>query len=48
MRSFSESLQWLIENDFIDVETAYTAAPNPEELKMRLKGIRQAVSHVVG
>jgi twitching motility protein PilT len=48
MRSFSESLEWLIENDFIDAGTAYTAAPNPEELKMRLKGIRQAVGHVVG
>ena len=22
--------------------------PNPEELKMRLKGIRQAIGHVVG
>jgi len=48
MRSFTESLHWLIENDFIDVGTACAAAPNPEELKMRLKGIRQTVCHMIG
>jgi twitching motility protein PilT len=48
MRGLAESLQWLIENDFVDVDTAYIAAPNPAELKMRLKGIRHAVGHVVG
>lgn len=48
MRSFTDSLHWLIENDFIDVDTAYAVAPNPEELKMRLKGIQQAIGHMVG
>ncbi len=48
MRSFTNSLQWLMENDFIDGETAFTAAPNPDELRMHLKGIRPAVAHVAG
>ena len=48
MRSFTDSLQWLIENNFIDVETACAAAPDPEELKMRLQGIRPATDRMLG
>ena len=48
MRSFTESLHWLIENKFMNVEAACAAAPNSEELMMRLKGIRQAGGRVLG
>jgi hypothetical protein len=38
----------IIEHDFIDAETGYAAAPNSEELKMRLKGIRQTTGRILG
>ncbi len=40
MQDFTEHLYRLVEDEFIDHKTAYEAAPNPEELRMRLKGIR--------
>jgi len=40
MQDFTEHLRRLVEDEFIDHKTAYEAAPNPEELRMRLKGIR--------
>jgi len=40
MQDFTESLRQLVEQEFIDHSTAYEYAPNPEELRMRLKGIR--------
>ena len=40
MQDFTEHLRALVEAEFIDHKTAYEAAPNPEELRMRLKGIR--------
>jgi twitching motility protein PilT len=40
MQDFTEHLRTLVEAEFIDHKTAYEAAPNPEELRMRLKGIR--------
>lgn len=40
MQDFTEHLRMLVEAEFIDHKTAYDAAPNPEELRMRLKGIR--------
>jgi twitching motility protein PilT len=39
MVDFTENLRRLVESGFIDHATAYEAAPNPDELKMALKGI---------
>lgn len=39
MQSFTKSLLELIDKDFIDPHTAYEVAPNPDELKMLMKGI---------
>ncbi len=48
MVDFTENLRYLVEIGFIDHETAYDAAPNPDELKMALKGIRQARAAILG
>jgi twitching motility protein PilT len=48
MIDFTEHLRQLVENGFIDHETAYEAAPNPDELKMALKGIRTGSSSILG
>ncbi|AQQ72320.1 Twitching mobility protein [Limihaloglobus sulfuriphilus] len=40
MQDFTESLRDLIERELIDLDTALMYAPNKEELKMALKGIR--------
>lgn len=40
MIDFTEHLRRLVDSGFIDVQTAYAAAPNPDELKMALKGIQ--------
>jgi twitching motility protein PilT len=47
MQSFSQSLLELIEADMIDPKEAYAIAPNPEELKMRLKGIKQSQTGLI-
>ncbi|MGW8256236.1 MAG: type IV pilus twitching motility protein PilT [Thermoguttaceae bacterium] len=39
MQDFALSLKELVEKDFIDRATAFENAPNPEALKMALKGI---------
>ncbi len=39
MLDMNECLKRLVEEEFIAVEEAYEASPNPQELKMRLKGI---------
>jgi twitching motility protein PilT len=39
MQDFTASLLELIEKDYVDPKVAYEAAPNPDELKMRMKGI---------
>ena len=39
MQSFTKSLIDLIDKDYIEPKIAYEAAPNVDELKMRLKGI---------
>lgn len=39
MQDFTISLKQLVDNDLIDRNTAMEAAPNPEALKMALKGI---------
>lgn len=48
MCSFTTSLHDLIESDMIDPKVAYAAAPNVEELKMRMKGIRQSNNGLIG
>lgn len=39
MLDMNECLKGLVEREFIDTDVAYSASPNPQELKMRLKGI---------
>lgn len=48
MIDFTESLRLLVEDEFISVKTAYAAAPNPDELKMRLKGISVSSGGIIG
>jgi twitching motility protein PilT len=40
MLDFTESLRKLVAEDYIDVKVASEYAPNVDELKMALKGIR--------
>ena len=40
MEDYIEAIYQLIMQEYIDLNTALDAAPNPDELKMRLKGIR--------
>lgn len=47
MQTFSQSLYELIEKDMVDPKVAYSVAPNPEELKMRMKGIKQSQTGLV-
>lgn len=39
MQTFVDSLVYLVENNYIHPKVAQTAAPSPEEVKMRLRGI---------
>ncbi|MGB0717646.1 MAG: type IV pilus twitching motility protein PilT [Phycisphaerae bacterium] len=48
MIDFTESLRQLVDEEFISVKTAYAAAPNPDELKMRLKGISVNSGGIIG
>lgn len=48
MTDFTESLRKLVEKELISTRTAYEAAPNPEELKMRLKGISVSGGGIIG
>lgn len=48
MIDFTESLRQLVEQEFISVRTAYAVAPNPDELKMRLKGISVSSGGIIG
>ena len=47
MQDFTESLCELVNNEYIDIKKAYEYAPNVEELKMALKGIRRTPSGVL-
>jgi twitching motility protein PilT len=47
MVDFTENLRQLVEKGHIDHETAYEAAPNPDELRMALKGIRQPTTGIL-
>jgi len=48
MIDFTESLRNLVDRELISVKTAYAAAPNPDELKMRLKGISVTGGGIIG
>ena len=48
MIDFTESLRQLVEKEFIDLKTAYAYATNPDELKMAMKGIRNAAAGIIG
>jgi twitching motility protein PilT len=48
MVDFTEHLRRLVEDGFIDHATAYEAAPNPDELKMALKGIKGRTAGILG
>ncbi len=48
MKDFTEALHELIMTEYLDVKVAYEVAPNPDELKMRLKGIRSGATAILG
>ncbi len=48
MQDFNEALRKLVEEEFVSAKTAYEAAPNPDELKMRLKGIHVSGGGIIG
>jgi twitching motility protein PilT len=47
MQDFTESLRILVEGDWIDLKVALQYAPNVDELKMALKGIRSAAGAIL-
>ncbi len=47
MQDFTESLRKLIEEEYIELKVAMQYAPNVEELKMALKGIRSSASGIL-
>ena len=47
MQDFTESLRRLIEEEYIDLKKGLEYAPNVEELKMALKGIRSGSSGIL-
>ncbi len=48
MIDFTESIRHLVDKEYISAKTAYAAAPNPDELKMRLKGISVSSGGIIG
>ncbi len=48
MLDFTEHLRRLVVEGTIDHKTAYEAAPNPDELRMALKGIKSASAGILG
>lgn len=48
MVDFTESLRQLVDAELIAVKTAYAVAPNPDELKMRIKGISVSSGGIIG
>jgi twitching motility protein PilT len=47
MQDFTKSLCDMVNREWIDLKVAYEYAPNVEELKMALKGMRSAVSGIL-
>jgi len=48
MLDMNECLRRLVNEEYIELSTAYAASPNPEELKMRLKGISSGGGSILG
>lgn len=48
MMDFNECLYQLLEEEFITMNVALAASPNPDELRMRLKGIRSGRGGLLG
>ena len=48
MLDLNECLKNLVEEEFIETDVAYAASPNPQELKMRLKGISSGGGSILG
>ncbi len=48
MQDFTEALYNLVQQEYIDLKVALEVATNPEELKMRLKGIRSGGGGILG
>ncbi len=48
MVDFTESLRKLVDEEYVSVKTVLAAAPNPDELKMRLKGISVSGGGIIG
>ncbi len=48
MLDMNECLKNLVEQEFIETAVAYAASPNPQELKMRLKGISAGGGGILG
>ncbi len=48
MIDFSEHLRQLVEDEYVAPAVAYEAAPNPDELRMKLKGIEIGGGGLVG
>jgi len=47
MQDFTDSLCQLVQNEYIELKAAYESAPNAEELKMALKGVRTTASGIL-
>lgn len=48
MLDMNECLKRLVEQEYIETAVAYAASPNPQELKMRLKGISAGAGSILG
>ena len=47
MQDFTEAIYKLIQEEYLDIKLALEVAPNPDELKMRLKGIRSKAASIL-
>jgi len=47
MQDFTESLSNLVKKEYVDIKAAFEYAPNKEELKMALKGMRSTASGIL-
>ncbi len=47
MQDFTEAIYELIRDEYLDLKVAMEVAPNPDELKMRLKGIRSGAGAIL-
>lgn len=47
MQDFTEAIYNLVQEEYIDMKVALEVAPNPDELRMRLKGIRSGTAGIL-